>query len=53
MQEGVYLQSLLELAAGVMGVPPAELEAPNPGMLLQLLRNPGDQVGGHCTKCAS
>lgn len=46
MQEGVYLQSLLELAAGVLGVPPAELEAPNPGMLLQLLRNPGDQVGG-------
>ena len=46
MQEGVYLQSLVELAAGVLGVPAGELEAVNPGVLLQLLRSPGEQVRG-------
>jgi hypothetical protein len=46
MQEGVYLQSLVELAAGVLGVPAGELEEINPGVLLGLLRNPGEQVRG-------
>lgn len=44
MQEGVYLQSLLELAAGVLGVPVAELESPDPRLLVTLLRNPGEQA---------
>ena len=43
-QEGVYLQSLLELAAGVLGVPAAQLDAPDASMLFNLLARPGDQA---------
>jgi hypothetical protein len=40
-QEGVYLQSLLELAAGVLGIPAAQLDAPDFGTLFGLFANPG------------
>ncbi|GAB4820938.1 hypothetical protein N2152v2_007984 [Parachlorella kessleri] len=42
--EEVYLQSLLELAAGLLGVQPRELESPSPALLAQLLLRPNDQV---------
>ncbi|KIY97909.1 hypothetical protein MNEG_10055, partial [Monoraphidium neglectum] len=43
-EEGVYLQSLIELAGGVLGVPAAQLDAPDASLLFGLFANPGDQT---------
>lgn len=37
-------QTLVELAAGVLGVRPADLEAPQPALLQRLLLQPSEQV---------
>jgi hypothetical protein len=42
--EEVYLQTIVELAAGLLGVQPADLEAPDARLLQQLLFNPNEQV---------
>lgn len=43
--EEVYLRTLVELAAGLLGVQPAELEAPDASLLTKLLLSPNEQVG--------
>jgi hypothetical protein len=43
-EEGVYLQSLVELAAGVLGVPAAQLDAPDLSILFGLITRPGAQA---------
>lgn len=40
-EESVYLQSLIELAAGVLGIPAAQLNAPDVSVLFNLITNPG------------
>ena len=42
--EEIYLQSFVELAAGLLGVRPAELETPGPALLQQLLLSPSEQA---------
>lgn len=42
----MYLQTLLELAASLLGVQPAELAAPDARLLQTLLLSPNEQVGG-------
>ncbi|KAL4853737.1 hypothetical protein ACK3TF_005338 [Chlorella vulgaris] len=42
--EEVYLQTIVELAAGLLGVQPRELEAPDTRLLQQLLFSPNEQV---------
>ncbi len=43
-QEGVYLQSLLELVAGVLGIPAAQIDSPDFSSLFDLFTNPGEQT---------
>ena len=42
--EEIYLRTVVELAAGLLGVQPAELEAPDASLLAQLLFSPNKQV---------
>lgn len=42
--EEVYLKTLTELAASLLGVQPAELEAPDAALLSKLLLSPNEQV---------
>ena len=42
--EAIYLQTLVELAASLLGVAPAELEAPDARLLSRLLLSPSEQV---------
>eukprot|EP00887_Chlorella_sp_A99_P000183 scaffold13.g183.t1 len=42
--EEVYLQQVVELAAGLLGLAPADLEAPRPALLLRLLLSPNEQA---------
>ncbi|KAL3161508.1 hypothetical protein ABBQ32_010382 [Trebouxia sp. C0010 RCD-2024] len=42
--EEIYLQSLLEVASGLLGLKPADLESPNPVSALQFLINPSAQI---------
>lgn len=42
--EEVYLQTILELAAGLLGVQPSELEAPDASLIQLLLFSPNEQV---------
>ncbi|PSC74696.1 alanine-glyoxylate transaminase [Micractinium conductrix] len=42
--EEVYLQTIVELAAGLLGVQPADLEAPDVRLLQRLLLSPSEQV---------
>ncbi|KAL3161747.1 hypothetical protein ABBQ38_008842 [Trebouxia sp. C0009 RCD-2024] len=42
--EEVYLQSLLEVTSGLLGLKPADLESPNPVSALQFLINPSAQI---------
>eukprot|EP00775_Hariotina_reticulata_P011760 gene11760-11906_t len=43
-QEVIYYQSLLELAAGILDVPPAQLESPGLDTLMRLITQPGEQA---------
>ncbi|WIA08193.1 hypothetical protein OEZ85_007646 [Tetradesmus obliquus] len=43
-QEVIYYQSLLELVAGILDVPPAQLEAPGFDTLARLITQPGEQA---------
>lgn len=42
--DAIYLQTLVELAASLLGVEPAELEAPDARLLSRLLLSPNEQV---------
>jgi hypothetical protein len=42
--DAIYLQTLVELAASLLGVEPAELEAPDARLLSRLLLSPSEQV---------
>lgn len=43
-QEVIYYQSLLELVAGILDVPPAQLESPGFDTLARLITQPGEQA---------